>query len=407
MRRFNYNFVARRGHFRASFTALLPAALFLFGLLTGRAAAQPLHQHLLYSHPLTSSQSEQGLLLQNTDGEFTAAGWHSLSATSQLFITLPAGLPFAATFSVKVSNFDPFNQNINQKQPIIDLYSQPCGNKEIYETDGAWFHLISGTGYESGVPGEAGFKLWAAPRGVDSKDEERVMNDARWDPARTYEFTFIWNGARLWFLVDGVEKMELPYAGQVEPFRYIFLGKDNLIYGYTAQPGPLFSDLRIYGEPPGESPVTAITRPGYRAVRRAVGDQVYNDRSYLYTEIPARFSDYYWIMTANDDKGNTEENFLQFHTERALHLVVAIDASAPAPPAWMSGWKPVDGTILTDDAGFVLYEKEVPPGIVTLGGNGMASSYSMYLLLLRPLTDTGVDRVPPSAPTGVRLLHRS
>ena len=45
--------------------------------------------------------------------------------------------------------------------------------------------------------------------------------------------------------------------------------------------------------------------------------------------------------------------------------------------------------------------------LVTLGGNGMASSYSMYLLLLRPLTDTGVDRVPPSAPTGVRLLHRS
>ncbi len=67
--------------------------------------------------------------LKSTDGLFTAQGWQSISATSQLMITLPEGLPFEGTFRVKVSNFDPYNQNINQKQPIIDLYSQPCGNR--------------------------------------------------------------------------------------------------------------------------------------------------------------------------------------------------------------------------------------------------------------------------------------
>ncbi len=175
---------------------------------------------------MTGAQSDQGLILRNTDGHFLANGWESTSATSQLFITLPEGLGLAGTFVVKVTNFDPYNQNINQKQPIIDLYSQPCGNKEIYETDGAWFHLISGTGYQTGTEGEAGFKLWAAPRGVGSKVEERVMNDARWDRQRTYEFKFIWSGTTLHFLVDGIERMRLPYAGQVEdPSAISFWGR--------------------------------------------------------------------------------------------------------------------------------------------------------------------------------------
>ncbi len=482
--------------------AMSAVVLVLLTTLAGKA--ETVHERLLYQHPLTSAEALQGMNLKSTDGLFTAQGWQSISATSPLMITLPEGLPFEGTFRVKVSNFDPYNQNINQKQPIIDLYSQPCGNKEIYETDGAWFHLISGTGYESGVPGQAGFKLWAAPRGVDSKDEDRVMNDATWDPSRTYEFAFVWSGTTLTFLVDGIERLTLPFAGQVEPFKYIFLGKDNLIYGYTAQPGPIFSDLRLYGpgapipdenppalervvalarnrvwvvfdqevdaasagnpanygispavtildvehqtderaviltttphqeevlyalsvqnisdteEPPNtlasagstyrfvDLPITAISRSNYQLTARSVGDSVYSDRDYVYTEMPARFADWSFVLTANDDKALVMDDFLTFYAAQAMALVIGYDQRVAAPPSWLLGWQATGETITTDDTSFKMYEKSIEQGWVTLGGNGQASSASMYVILFEAQTSTIVDLAPPAAPTGVRVMY--
>jgi hypothetical protein len=36
------------------------------------------------------------------------------------------------------------------------------------------------------------------------------------------------------------------FTGQIEPFKYLLIGKDNLIWGYGAQPGPIYSNIRIY-----------------------------------------------------------------------------------------------------------------------------------------------------------------
>ncbi len=488
---------------RLIFNTTLLSSLALMSLLCLTASAQPVHQKLLYSHPLTGLQSNQGLIIENTDGMFTAQGWQSTQATSQLFIALPKGLPFEGTLSVKVTNFDPFNQNISTKQPIIDLYSCRCGNKDIYETNGAWFHLISGTNYVSGRPNEAGFKLWAASKGVGSKEEERVMHEAVWDPRQTYEFKFIWSGTKLYFMVDGVLQMQLPFAGQVDKFQYVFLGKDNLMWGYTAQPGPIFSDLRIlstgennqipvgpklasvaalaqdrvqvlFNEPvesisaiqldhyeiipataitkaehsdnpnkiylttaphrEGTSyklkvysigdtgipsavttvdsmsyryedvPVTAISLPKYRLVAgRSPGDSVYFDRNFTFVQIPERFSTFYWIVTANEDKGASFANFLEFYAKKLIKVIVAVDANGQPTPSWTSTWIPLSDRITTTDSEFKLYEKDFPPGTVTLSGNGMDASSSMYLVLLQPLATTEVD-LPPAAPTGVKVI---
>jgi hypothetical protein len=244
-----YSHVDGKGHRRSTAMLLLLIGITLMqAVVMQPAAAQPAHSRLLYAHSLASGQSEQGITLLNTNGNFFNGGWEITTSASQLFITLPEGAPLEGTLSVKVKNFDPYEQSTDDlKHPIIDLYSQPCGNKDIYETDGAWFHLITGINYQSGEEGEAGFKFWAAPRGVDTKVEEQFMTDATWQTGKTYEFSFTWSGTALYFLIDGAVQMELPYAGQVEPFRYIFLGKDNLLWGYSAQPGPIFSDLRLYG----------------------------------------------------------------------------------------------------------------------------------------------------------------
>ena len=477
--------------------------LFFVVFFTTAAVSQPQHQRLLFSHPLTGSQSDQGLIIKNTDGTFSSRGWQSKSATSQLCITLPRALEMEGTFSVRVTNFDPYNQNLDLKQPIIDLYSCACGNKDIYETDGAWFHLITGRHYTSGTPGEAGFKLWAAPRGVGSKDEEQFMQNARWDPALSYEFKFIWSGTRLYFLVDGTVRMQLPFAGQVKPFRYIFLGKDHLIWGYTAQPGPIFYDLRLYapGAPAGgagpkllavealardlveavfdrpldplttvqpghfsitpglaisgtalrgdgskvwlttaphqtnttyrlrvqsildtsvppdtskvdslayrftDAAVTGISRAGYRVITaRTVGDSVYSDRDYRFSDIPGFAGAYHWILTANDDKGNNDAAFLQFYAAKPLRVVVGLDISGEPVPGWTQDWLPRSERIVTKDTGFRLLEKTFEPGPVTLGGNGMSPSSSMYLVMFQAKAPTGVD-APPAPPTGVRVIQ--
>jgi hypothetical protein len=442
------------------------------------------------------------MTLKNTDGTFTPNGWQSTHKSSQLFITLPDGLPFEGTFTVNIKNFDPYNQNISLKQPIIDLYSHPCGNKDIYQTDGAWFHLISGTGYETGVPGEAGFKLWAASRGVGSKHENRVMNNARWDPSHTYVFKFVWSGSHLYFYVDGLQRLRLPFSGQVEPFRYIFLGKDNLTYGYPAQPGPIFSDMRIYGPgdpvpdttPPAltsvqclsrdriivrfdefvthesatnienyaispsikvlsaelqsdgksvmlftanhqedgnytltvraikdtattanvleeasltykfvDQPITAISRPGYRLVKRAVGDSVYSDRPYVFTHIPSNFSDWFWILTANDHKSLKNPDFLSFYAAYPLTIVLAFDARIKTLPNWINEWQLTGQIIKTTDNEFITFQKKVETGQVILGGNEQSSHESMYLILFDPEIETTVDTAP-AAPTGVRVF---
>ncbi len=151
-------------------------------------------------------------------------------------------------------------------------------------------------------------------------------------------------------------------------------------------------------------PVTAISRPGYALVQRAEGDSVYSDRAYIFTRIPDRLVDWFWISTANDDKANSEEKFLEFYAAKAMKIIVGVDADVQTPPAWLQGWTLLDEGIVTNDTAFRLYEKEYAPGMVTLGGNGMSTSSSMYLVLLQPNASTGID-LPPAPPAGVRVIY--
>lgn len=209
----------------------------------GAASGQSL-QRVLYVDALDRAGSTAMGQMQNRDGLFLSGqGWQAVSATSQLMITLPEPLPESGTLMVDVRNFDPVRQNIDVKQQIINLYSQANGSKAIFESDGSWINIRTGTGYSAGE-GQAGFKMLAAPRGIDSRDEVRIMEDATWDPGRTYEFKITWDstGAAVW--LDGQHCFTLPFAGQVERFRHLFLGTDNV---YVAQPGVIYSNLRLLG----------------------------------------------------------------------------------------------------------------------------------------------------------------
>jgi len=96
----------------------------------------------------------------------------------------------------------------------------------------------------------AGFKMLAARRGIDTRDEVRIMGDATWSSTKTYEFKITWDSLTASCYLDGRKCHTLPFRGQKELFRYIFLGADNV---YNAQPGVIYSNLRICG--PAEAAV--------------------------------------------------------------------------------------------------------------------------------------------------------
>ena len=229
--------------------------LALLLLSVGLAFSQPAHQRLVYSHSLTSATPTAGEQIVNTDGSFLAGkGWKADTKNSQLRIRLAQALPTEGTLVIDVTNFDPVSQSVpDLKQHIINLYSRIYdNNKDIFYTDGSWWNIRTGTPYSAG-PGMAGFKFLAAPRGIDTRDEIRCIEDATWDLNRTYQFKVVWTTSFIYCYFDDRLMATFDFSGQVEPFRYILIGKDNLIWGYCAQPGPIYSNLRIYST--GSNPV--------------------------------------------------------------------------------------------------------------------------------------------------------
>ncbi len=234
-------------------TLLWISLLLVFSSLNGMA--QPSHTNLLYSHFLDNSSAPQFSGFQNNGGTFlTGQGWRADTQNSQLMITLPSGLPWEGTFVVDVTNFNPITQNVLGKQQIINLYSQSNGSKDIFDTDGSWTNIRTGTNYSTG-PGKAGFKFLAAPKGGVTREEARIMESySGWNTSATYEFKIVWNTQYIWVFLDGVQKAEFNFSGQIEPFRYIFIGTDNV---YVGQPGVIYKNMRIYG--PGQSSSITFT----------------------------------------------------------------------------------------------------------------------------------------------------
>ena len=226
--------------------------------ITASVNGQAVYERLIYSHPLTDGSAVAGETITRTGGTFLPdSGWKADTETSQLIINLSQTLPFEGMFVIDVTNFDPVSQNVADKQQIINLYSRLySNNKDIFYTVGSWWNVRTGIGYSDG-PGVAGFKFLSAPKGLDTREEIRCIQSATWDLTRTYEFKIIWNQTNIYCYLDDIELANLNFNGQVEPFKYILIGRDNIDI-YRGQPGVVYSNLRIYGP---ELPPEDITPP--------------------------------------------------------------------------------------------------------------------------------------------------
>ena len=116
----------------------------------------------------------------------------------------------------------------------------------------------------------------------------------------------------------------------------------------------------------------------------AVGKQIYIDRPYVFESVPLELQGYFYIRTANDDKFNSEKDFLSITLERRCHVVVLYDHRFDVP-TWLSTWtKQADSVEVSDPnlGYFYVYQKNLVEGTYILGGNFGAGS--MYVVLIKP-----------------------
>lgn len=255
-----------------------------FNIITGCslfADTPPMHTNVLYSDNLSDNIGFGAGTMVNNGGAFqTGQGWQATTAGSQLKITLPANLPNEGTVKINVTNFDPAAQNVAERQNIVNLYSRFEGSVNNHDPEGSVINLRTGTDYSTGE-GMAGFRFLAAAEWQENGRQDSIfLQTAAWDVTAIHEFKIIWTQADVYFLLNGQVQAQLIFTNAVEPFRYIFIGRDNQYN--TGQPGPVYSNLVVYTDeyipppPRGGLAFTDITFAakveGIKSVERATDD---------------------------------------------------------------------------------------------------------------------------------------
>jgi len=137
--------------------------------------------------------------------------------------------------------------------------------------------------------------------------------------------------------------------------------------------------------------VTDISRPGYKLDTLSVGKPVYIDRDYTFTNV-YKLGGRIYIVTANDDKTGTGDDFLTFGLTKAARVYVGLDQRLSVP-SWLSGWTPEGAYLETTNAGIHmdLYSMDFEAGMVSLGGPEGTGAESMYTVVLVPKSGSDAD----------------
>ena len=137
----------------------------------------------------------------------------------------------------------------------------------------------------------------------------------------------------------------------------------------------------------------------YRAQLDALqrGTLVYADRNYTFTDIPDPLAGATHIRTHNDDKSNTEREFLRFNINLPATLYLAYDGRTTPPEALVAGMEKTAMAVgISNGEFFPLYRRSVEAGEVIIAGNkiGGSGGDSMYHLFL---TKTGLRKTNVAA----------
>ena len=239
----------------------------------------PQHTRLLYSNDLQNPGGDDNASVVNRDGQFIAGkGWEISNRTSQLVITLNKALPYEGTLEIKITNLDPVNQVTDEWIPFSFWSRQQGDFYQVDSTLGSYAFLKTDIKRLDTANNTAGIDFFSASYqgnqnlynpDAENREKTKYAANGEWDPRHTYTFKFIWNTEYMWLYMDGKELARHRFYGQLEKFKYIFLGEDNTYY--WAMPGPIFSDLKIYG------PEVALN---FTDITEMTGTAGYSDHGY-------------------------------------------------------------------------------------------------------------------------------
>ncbi|MCP4181685.1 MAG: DUF5060 domain-containing protein [bacterium] len=202
--------------------------------------------------PLIDAQKRTGSSNKVVDGgSFEGPGWKSTDNKNQIAITLDQPM-MSGVFEIDVTNFDPYSQFSSNKHNILSMYSHASGsdkhNDVVNGDESVWIIRTGGdTGNGGGYDG--GFKfLWTTKGGAATREEKRLIHGTyNWDKSATHTLKVAWEGENATVYLNSVELATL--TGEVsmtKGLQYIFIGMDNTAKNtYKAQPGPIYSNLRI------------------------------------------------------------------------------------------------------------------------------------------------------------------
>ncbi|MBN1932204.1 MAG: VWA domain-containing protein [Desulfobacterales bacterium] len=149
--------------------------------------------------------------------------------------------------------------------------------------------------------------------------------------------------------------------------------------------------------------VVTLTAPsGYIKGSLNVNSQYYVDRTYTITSQPNNFETYTAILTKNDDKSITDEQYIVLTLSSAATIYIAYDNRASSLPNWLQSFSATGDTIGTTDVTLNLYAKAYSAGQVTLGGNmsaGAAGTGSNYIVYVAEEATPAPLSVDPSSLT--------
>jgi len=120
-----------------------------------------------------------------------------------------------------------------------------------------------------------------------------------------------------------------------------------------------------------------------------VGSNVYTDRDYVYAQVPAFLQGQTYIITANDDKFNSDTSFLWIRAEQEISVYVAHSDRYKNKPAWLADFRDTGAELIfmveKEALTLSLYEKRFSAGQIVLGGNIRPSekeNHAMYTVVI-------------------------
>lgn len=155
------------------------------------------------------------------------------------------------------------------------------------------------------------------------------------------------------------------------------LNIDSFKFGKEAQPinGKYVQNLSIID--------TANIAGWGLDTQAAVGDLIFGDREFTFTELPTELINGEIINTSCDSKF-TDADLANFTAGEDIDVYVGLDSRVTAAPAWLSDWTKTDLTATSsNDVTFIFYKNSFKKGEkITLGTNGQSAYCVNYTTIV-------------------------